>query len=176
MPTRLRSSCNRTFCIAKSAVMHPTGMISFFLLLAEPSSDGVRPSARALCRETLSGVIHSPSSSSSPPGSSYNGEGWEDGASTWGDSESSADGSASAGVFGCSWVSCSSRGMRSTFRCSRPCSIDSRPSSAVSVSPWGPRSPSITLSSAFSGSWEVSLFVTFCVGELESAAPLDEMG
>ena len=176
MPTRLRSSCNRTFCIAKSAVMHPTGMISLFLLLAEPSSDGVRPSARALCRETLSGVIHSPSLSSSSTGSSYIGGGWEDGASTWGDSESSADGPASAGVFSCSWLSCSSRGTRSTSRRSRPCSIDSRPSSAVSMSRWGFRSPSITLSSAFSGSWEVSLSVTSCVGVLESAVPTHEMG
>lgn len=161
MPTRLRSICNKAFCIAKSAVMHPTGMISLFLPLTEPFSDGVRPSARALCRETFSGVIHSPSLSSST-GSSYNGGGSEDGA-------------ASAVVVGCPWLSSSLRGTSSTSRRSRACSIESRPSS-----PWGFRSPSVPFFSALSAAFvsldEVASSAAFCVGVLESAASADELG
>jgi hypothetical protein len=173
MPTRLRSICNKAFCIAKSAVMHPTGIISLFLPLTEPFSDGVRPSARALCRETFSGVIHSPSLSSSS-GSSYNGGGSEDGASTSVDSGSSEDGAASAVVVGCPWLSSSLRGTSSTSRRSRACSIESRPSSR------GFRSPSVPFFSALSAvfvSWdEVASSAAFCVGVLESAASADELG
>ena len=179
MPTRLRSICNKVFCIAKSAVMHPTGMISLFLPLTEPFSDGVRPSARALCRETFSGVIHSPSLSSST-GSSYNGGGSEDGASTSVDSESSDDGVASAGVIGCRWLSSSLRGTSSMSKRSRACSIDSRPSSTFPASPWGFPSPSVPFSSAVSAvfvSWDkAASSVAFCVGVLESAVSADGLG
>ena len=148
--------------------MHPTGMVSLFLPLAEPFPDGVRPSARALCKETFSGVIHSPSPSSSPVGSSYNGGG-VDGTLAWVGSDSSADGGAdfSGAMEVCPWLSLSSRGTSSMSRRSRACSRGSMISSPASVSSRSFRSSSEPFLSmwsvGFSFSEGVVSSVTFCI-------------
>lgn len=71
-PTRPSPICNNTFCIAKSAVIHATGIVSCFPL-REPEAEGKSSRARDLCRDTFEGVIHSPSPSSDSDGSSYRG-------------------------------------------------------------------------------------------------------
>jgi hypothetical protein len=161
--------------------MHPTGMVSLFLPLAEPFPDGVRPSARALCKETFSSVIHSPSPSSSPVGSSYNGGGVEDGTSAWGGSDSSGDGGAdsSGAMEVCPWLSPSSRGTSSMSRRSRACSRGSTASSPASVPPRVFRSSSKLFSSmlsvCFSSSEGMVSSVTFCI-DPSGAGLVNEVG